>query len=65
MTSEKVNYLYVVMAEGLVRCTDLATFGDLRPLQIIIGGYAVVQSVEALRYKSEGSEFGSRWGNFH
>ena len=25
----------------------------------------MVQSVEALRYKSEGCGFGSRWGHFH
>jgi hypothetical protein len=58
----------------LFECWDgrpLAVFllGDI--LAICVGckslsvEYAVVLSVEALRYKSEGRGFGSRWSHFH
>jgi len=31
----------------------------------LVGGYAVAQLFEALRYKSEGREFDSRWCHWH
>jgi hypothetical protein len=65
LTSKQVNYLYVGTAVGLLQCSYLATFGDLCGCKSLSGEYAVVQSVEALRYKSEGRGFGSRWSHFH
>ena len=38
LTSEQVNYFFTGTAVGLLRCSYLATFGDLRRLQIFMGG---------------------------
>ena len=50
---------------GLLRCSYLATLAVCVGCKSFTGEYTVVQSVEALRFKSEGRGFGSRWDRFN
>jgi len=47
-----------------VQLISIATTLTLRSTLMLSPGLAVVQSVEALRYKLEGRGFDSRWGSF-